>query len=530
VRLFLAASAAGVITGLLRFLSLTGFPNDHFLYLAPAQQMLAGEWPSRDFVDPGTPLMYAASAAARLLVESPLLAEAILVSVAFGIAAAVTLYVAYRASASLGVAVFVTGLEVALFPRSYHYPKLLVYAAGVLAMWSYASVPSRSRAAWLAACVVVAFLFRHDHGVYLGAAGLFTVALAHPRWRDALVRTADAAAMIAALAAPYLLYVHSTAGLVAYVRSGLTYSRQEADRTMLAAPLIDLQTLASTDNARAALFYVFHLLPLAALAAIGWRLAHSRSEAVRADAVRIVPVAVLAIAVNLTLLRQPLQARLPDVAVPACVLAAWLIPRARAFEYPWRVPMRLAVVVAALIALAAVTVVGMPREQLNRTGLLSRPAHLPSLLRERVAELQMPFPRRQLPSRIVEELQPFIEYVRRCTKPEDRLFVAGEAPEIYVFAGRLFAGGQPTVRSGFFDSFADERRVVSRLRRQRVPLALVLTDSDIARYPRILQQLEIQFRPLTELPLEGRPNVLVRVSRHMSPRGVDARSGLPCFQ
>ena len=62
-------AAGGVCIGtlLIRFLALTGFPNDHFLYLAPAQQMLAGELPSRDFVDPGTPLMYLVSFLARLL-------------------------------------------------------------------------------------------------------------------------------------------------------------------------------------------------------------------------------------------------------------------------------------------------------------------------------------------------------------------------------------------------------------------------------------------------------------------------------
>lgn len=40
-------AAGGVCIGtlLIRFLALTGFPNDHFLYLAPAQQMLAGELP-----------------------------------------------------------------------------------------------------------------------------------------------------------------------------------------------------------------------------------------------------------------------------------------------------------------------------------------------------------------------------------------------------------------------------------------------------------------------------------------------------
>lgn len=528
--LVLAATVAAVATASVRFLGLTSFPNDHFLYLAPAQQMLAGEWPSRDFVDPGTPLMYAASAGARLLVESPLLAEAILVSIAFGIAAGITVYLGYLASGSVAIAMSVSVVEAALFPRSYHYPKLLMYALGVLVMWQYASSPSRRRAAMIAGCVVIAFLFRHDHGVYLGLASLAAVALAQRSRRDAIMRTVETAAMMIVFAAPYLLYVDATTGLVAHVASGWAYSRAEVERTMLAVPLFDLDAPMSDDNARAALYYVLYLLPSAALAMAAWRLTRGQPGTARAEIVRIVPLALLAIAVNLAFLRDPLQARLPDVAVPACVLAAWLIPRAWTVKPPARAPARALLVVAVLITVAAVVVVGSPREQLDRAALLSSPDRLPSHLRERVAELQMPFPLHQLPSQTIEDLRPFLEYVGRCTDTGDRLFVAGEAPEIYVFAQRLFAGGQPAFRGGFFDSTADQKRVVSRLRRQRVPLALVLTDSDIAGFPLVLEQIDIQFRALTEIPLRDRPNARVLVGRYITPRGVDAESGWPCFQ
>ena len=131
MQVHLAAGGVFVGTWLIRFLALTGFPNDHFFHLAPAQQMLAGELPSRDFVDPGQPLMYLVSFLARLAVDSPLLAEAIVVSTAFGLAAVLTLYAAFSVSGSLSIAVVVTVAEIALFPRTYHYPKLLLLAAGV---------------------------------------------------------------------------------------------------------------------------------------------------------------------------------------------------------------------------------------------------------------------------------------------------------------------------------------------------------------------------------------------------------------
>ncbi len=127
------------MTALYRFLATASFPNDEHEYLAGAQQiLLAGEWPTRDFFDPGRPLMYAASAAAQVLFGHTLFAEAVLTSVAFGVAAALVLIAAHRLSASLIVAVMATVLCVALFPRPYAYPKVLLYAAGPLVMWAWA--------------------------------------------------------------------------------------------------------------------------------------------------------------------------------------------------------------------------------------------------------------------------------------------------------------------------------------------------------------------------------------------------------
>ena len=56
-----------VLTAGLRFLSTVSLSNDEYVSLAGAQQMLFGEWPTRDFLDTGGPLMYAASAASQLV-------------------------------------------------------------------------------------------------------------------------------------------------------------------------------------------------------------------------------------------------------------------------------------------------------------------------------------------------------------------------------------------------------------------------------------------------------------------------------
>ena len=115
---------AGVLTALYRFLATASFPNDEHEYLAAAQQiLLAGEWPTRDFFDPGRPLMYVASAAAQVVFGHTLFAEALLTSLAFGVAAALLLIAAHRLSRSLLVAAIATLLCVALFPARTRIPR-----------------------------------------------------------------------------------------------------------------------------------------------------------------------------------------------------------------------------------------------------------------------------------------------------------------------------------------------------------------------------------------------------------------------
>lgn len=59
-----------------------------------------------------------------------------------------------------------TVLEILIYPRTYAYPKLLAYAVGAWAMMSLAAKPSLRRVTLMASVVAVAFLLRHDHGLY----------------------------------------------------------------------------------------------------------------------------------------------------------------------------------------------------------------------------------------------------------------------------------------------------------------------------------------------------------------------------
>ena len=135
--LVVATAGLGALTFAFRFMSFVGFTNDHYYHVARAQQMLLGDLPVRDFVDPGMPLMYLTSAAAQWLVSPDLMTEVVLISGLFAISAALTVPLATGLSGSLAIGVMVTLLEILAFPRSYSYPKILLYA---LAGWALVAV------------------------------------------------------------------------------------------------------------------------------------------------------------------------------------------------------------------------------------------------------------------------------------------------------------------------------------------------------------------------------------------------------
>ena len=132
-----------------RFLALkNGFVNDHFVYISGGRQMLFGEWPTRDWIDPGLPLMFGASALAQRIFGSTLFAEAMLVSIAFGLAAAFTVAAVRQLTGSMTLAILAALFEIAVFPRTYSYPKIVAYT---FEFWLYRRCIARGRTG--AACV-----------------------------------------------------------------------------------------------------------------------------------------------------------------------------------------------------------------------------------------------------------------------------------------------------------------------------------------------------------------------------------------
>ena len=252
-RRWLLAAVIFVGSFLLRLLD-PGFFNDHFQTISQGRQILAyGELPFRDFLDPGFFLMPVASAAVQRLFGYNLLGEALLSIALLSAGATLTFLLAARASRSLLIALATAGLVVLAFPRLYSYPKIFLLVLGLLMCWRYVDRPSLRRLVPLALTTALAFLFRHDLGVYVGLAAAVMLVVTH--WRDGyrlLLRRLAVYAGVAALPIlPFLGFLQANGGIGEYFASGLEYARSEARRQPvlllpgftfdLSAPLLALE-------------------------------------------------------------------------------------------------------------------------------------------------------------------------------------------------------------------------------------------------------------------------------------------------
>ena len=525
------------VTACLRFLALVSFTNDQFVTLAAAQQMLLGEWPSRDFLDFGAPLSYAMSAGAQLVFGRNLFAEAVLTAGAFALAATLTMLAAKRLSGSIIVAIVAAVVEVAIFPRGYAYPKILLYAAAPLLIWWYQDHPSSLlRMAVLAVFVQIAFLFRHDHGLYIGSGAAVAAALGEgsPAWRrGAWKRAVIFLLLVLAAALPYLIYVSANGGVFHYVANGLAYSAAEAADNDLIVPLFGA-TL--QHNSEAFLFYLFYLLPIIASFAIWSRRKDSGGRSV---AVRLAPLVVIALLVDRGFLRDYLETRLADAVVPAVLLYSWL------FGHVWygassrhRKVLRTGVLVLAFIAVAAVIKVGATVEQLDRASLFGGLRRLPERFVERSQELHERFNVRQMPGGPVLRLQSFLEYVDRCTTRDQRLLLPGFIPEVAVYAQRPFAGGRSTILPGYLDDQDNRQRLVAWVAMQTVPFVVVtgkFKDPVWRAYPELGAYVAQHYRPLVTYGTDGDARAHDRVvevyaTTSLPPTSIDAATGWPCFR
>ena len=531
----LVSGGLGLVCFLYRYLSYDGFTNDHYVNLSRAQQILLGDVPVRDFVDPGLPLMYYASAAFQLAFGRTALSDAVLVFGALTVAAGITCWMAVKLTGSYLVASVATLFQILVLPRSYGYPKILLYALALLAVASYARSPGLPRAALLGGLTAVAFLTRHDHGVFIGVA--CSVAIVLVEFRRGFSKAGRALAVYAVativLLIPYLVLIESTVGFVAYVLDGIAFSRAEAARSSLdhfPAFALHLDATSAATNAQAWLFF----LPWGLSAAALIRLFLARDATAAAMVVTAVFLSMLTAA---TFLRSPLSVRLADIwgALPITLAYALHLPP----QTPGRRWLRASGGVAAALVLGftafSVGVVGRVRDTFPATGV----PRGPGAVLDRLDEVTRRLSTRAADERARELEQPdedrtVLTYLFACTRPSDRIFVFAFAPEIYYLTERGFAGGHVSFVVGYHGSDREQQLAIERWNRQSVPLALMVEDErrEAERFfPRVARELARRYVAVHRIAnwSGGAKPLLVMADRARTPVSTYGPLRLPCF-
>jgi hypothetical protein len=623
--LLLGTILAACLAFAFRWLNQTEFVNDHFDHVALALQLRLGDLPVRDFVDEGMPLMYLVTAAAWELWTSPFYSEAVVIALGFAIAAGLSFRLAAVLSGSLlaaGLAVFA---QVALNPRTYSYPKLLVQAIALTVAWWAVKRPTVSRLAALAAATALGYYFRHDNALYLGMASVALLAVA--QWQSGFVTVARSIAIYGSLAAlfvlPHLAYVQWAAGIPTYLRTARAYVGGESvsgvyrfpvasvnareglwisPETRIVhirwAPAVDdrvrarledtyrlevvrhvedrtwryrarntsaanLRTIQSDSNVEdthgfdelrrstrwrrlleeshpgpgwhmrensiALIFWLYWTLPI-----LGLAMAFTRRHALSVPiAATVVMMSVIALCSNLVFLRHPLDARLPDAGLSQTVLAAWIAVTAWRWSPAPGLRRRIAhggVVLAATAALSAVSVLGQTGTLMTAAGVFKGPGEVVRRWRhisERLHEMN-PGPVPSYPSGM---LLPFIEYVRECTNPGDRLLYGWYSPELNVVTGRGFAGDHRRFYRPL--SSWEQAATIARLQQVQVPFLIIPVDRRqwfAETYPEIWRYLQPRYAPMVTIPPNDERGFEIWRDTSRAGNGVYRATNWPCLR
>jgi hypothetical protein len=266
----------------------------------------------------------------------------------------------------------------------------------------------------------------------------------------------------------------------------------------------------SSGGAAAVMFYLFLAVSLgAAVAAI-------RVRGAPGERAKLLSAAVMTLLAVAFILRAPVVARIGGVIGPPAVLAAWGWHRyAR-----WRlVRGALTVGVIATLAIASEwrgSAYRIERNGPRLGGVLSDAAATPPdalLAKQRLTGL--------------------VRYVRRCTRPDDRVFAAWFVPELYFFSGRAFAGGMVVTFGGHWSEPTYQRRIVEKMMTESVPVVLVREgdESFSHDYPIVAEYLGANYHMAGSSDFGstdgGKYTVLTRTDR--AAVDTDPATSMPCF-
>ncbi len=543
--------------------SFAGLTDDHFFYLVRGWQILFGDLPVRDFVDHGAPLYYYVGAAVQAVFGRGTLSELGFSVIVIALGAAMTFWLAARASGSILLGLVGAAFQVLLEPRFYNYPKILAYTAAIPALWWFADRPSPRPRLVIAIITAVAFLFRHDHGVFIALAmATLLVLLTEVPWRDRLRHALVYGLLVLALLAPYLLFVERNGGLLSYFRQASAWAERDRARAPVVWPGLfespDGVSEAAArssgptravgvvrDNMVAWTYYVELFLPFLALFVLAVSRDGFRPSWPRART-KLAMVAVLAIVLDAGFLRSPLAARLADPSVPLAILIAWLpLPLLRLLlgqgslrpavqHRAWLV--RGAVLTAGAVV-AFILVAAMTKDlyrRLDKSALTERLGKPFEQAGNVAAQLRLDW---DLATWTTRENRPDLInlslYVNACTMPADRVLVQAYMPQVLALARRAFAGGHADLRPGFFTTEDAQRLTLERLKSQSVPVILLDTDTSYQNFresfPIVTAYLDEAYRLAGTHVFDGRFGISLFVRRDATPRSTWEPLGWPCL-
>lgn len=570
VPLFVLAALVFAVASILRYNapegSFGGLTDDHFYFVTQGWQMLFGELPDRDYFEPGAPLMLAISAALQTLLGRSIWSEYVFCVAAIGLGSAITFVLAARASSSILLGLLAFVFQFALLPRLYGYPKILVYAAAIAAMWAWASAPG-TRRTWVVALVTaVAFLLRHDHGVYIGIGFLvLLLTVSGTGWLERAKQGLIYGVATLVLLTPYLAYLQVNGGIKRHFLTTYAWSVRDFTRSPRVLPELERRPLfedtatdvpasewwehapfvALAEYSTFWLFWFFMALPILALLMLvttpakgppGWP----------QERAKVLAVIAVGAAVDYGFLRGNIAGRLADVSVPMVILTAWLLSRLGTIALGRRVEVAgrqrtaggLARGVAGMAALALVLVTGV---------VLVRP-FVAALQDGRATEgLEAVW---SAAGRTTERLQhtwpldwaagdsrgdfAIARYLQVCTAPTDRVLITEFRPQILGLAQRAFAAGHIDLRGGgFFGSVSEQELTVQRWRRQSVPVVIGPTREDYPNWvedlPIVARYLEREYRSLGEQNVGGY-TFLLFARRDAGVVRTYAPLSFPCFR
>jgi len=519
-------------------LTTKGLTNDHYMYLGWAQQVQLGDVPGRDFVDPGMPLQYMLSAAALSLMPGPA-AEVLVTTALLGLAAGFTCFGVSRLTGSLTAGVLAATFQTSLDPRLYSYPKVLVPAVALVLALAYARRPGRRTLAAMALWTATAFLLRPDLGMFTGVMVAIVVAATATRMSTAAVNTGMLAAFTAAALVPYVLYVAWAEGVAWKVAAAFEFLKGESHQFGFYQPPLRLGALlpaigvpAEPIDGAAFLYYLSYALIAATivLLALRWRRIHAHHRPV------LLGLVALAAMFGVVIIRHPITARIPDAAAVIAILGSWCtvetIRAVSGLAGGAGMAARTAAwgTVTMLLTLTAVSVdaLGHVREEIRESqiteGLGSVRARALSVIHDGETWPWAPY----WPAGDIPEV---VTYIRECTRPQDRLLMTWPAPEFFFFAQRGFSAGHVMLQPGTFTGPEHQRLMVSRLERDRPPIALINETGRpafAASFPAVDAYVSRRYLPVQRFSLRDGSKIVLAVRSDWHPTGSYGRDRLPC--